>query len=113
MKTRTILSIAGTLLVIIIARNILSGRESPVVAETERVPKIVQTQIVGRGEFSEQVHVTGRIAPIKETVVSTQGTGFIGSINVDLGDRVVAGQTLARIADTYGLTGNSLEEANI
>ncbi len=78
-----------------------------------RVPKTIQTEMVGKSAFAEQVHAIGRIAPIREAVVSTQGTGFIGSISVELGDMVGAGQTLATIADTYGLSGNAIEEANI
>jgi len=69
--------------------------------------------MVGRGDFSEQVYVTGRIAPLREIVVSTQWTGFIGSVMADIGDKVRAWEILARIADTYGLSGNAIEEASI
>lgn len=113
MKTRTILVIAGGILMLIILKNIFWGEASIVVEETTKTPKIIQTQMVGFGEFSEQVHVTGRIAPLKETIVSTQGTGFIGSVWADLGDKVVSGQILATIADTYGLSENAIEEAAI
>lgn len=111
MKKRTIITIAGSILVLIILRNIFWGEKAIVIEETARNPKVVQTQMVGFWDFSEQVHVTGRITPVRETIISTQGTGFIGSVWADLGDRVFAGQILATITDTYGLTGNSIEEA--
>lgn len=87
--------------------------EAPIVVAPTRTPKIIQTQVVGKSIFDEQFHVTGRASPYREVTVSTQGTGFIGSIAVDIGDRVSAGQSLASIADTYGLSGNTIEEANI
>jgi multidrug efflux pump subunit AcrA (membrane-fusion protein) len=113
MKTRTIISIGGALLLLIILRNISGGGDTPVVTESTRTPKIIETQVIGLGDFSEQVSVIGRVSPVREAVVSTQGTGFIGAVFVDVGSQVVAGSVLASIADTYGLTGYSLEEAEI
>lgn len=94
-------------------RNILTGKEAPITTESIRTPKVVETQLIGLGDFSEQISVIGRVAPVREAIVSTQGTGFIGSASADIGDRVVAGQVLATIADTYGLSGYSIEEAEI
>jgi len=112
MKKRTIITVIGALLLILLLKNILSTPKTTDVATVAtRTAKIVQTQIVGRGIFSEQVHVTGRVAADRETMISTQGTGFIGALPVDIGDRVVAGQTLASIADTYGLSGNAISAA--
>lgn len=113
MKTKIILSLAGAILLVIILRNIYGWGEVVAIDEPEKTPKIVQTQMVGRGDFSEQVYVTGRIAPLREIVVSTQWTGFIGSVMADIGDKVRAWEILARIADTYGLSGNAIEEARI
>ena len=111
MKTRTILYIGGVLLAIVILRSIFGGEDAPVVAESVKAPKIVETQIIWLGDFSEEVSVIGRVVPLREAIISTQWTGFIGSVSVDVGSRVGAGSVLASIADTYGLTGYSLEEA--
>ena len=113
MKTRTIIAIGGALLVFIIVRNILTGKGAPIATESTRTAKIVETQVIGLGDFSDQVSVVGRVSPVREAVISTQGTGFIGSVFVDVGNQVAAGSVLASIADTYGLTGYSLEEAEI
>lgn len=113
MKYRILILIASSVLVVIIGKNLLGGKEIAPVEAPARTAKIVQTQIVGKSSFTEEVHVTGRVAPIRETVISTQGTGFIGSIPVKIGDRVSSGQVLASISDTYGLSGNAIEEAAI
>lgn len=113
MKSRTIVTVGAIILALIIVRNILTGKETPAPTESVRTPKVVETQLIGLGDFSEQVSVIGRVAPIRETTISTQATGFIGSVPVEAGDRVVAGQILATIADSYGLSGYALEEAEI
>lgn len=113
MKTRTIVTIGGVILSLVIVRNILTGKETAITTESVRTPKVVETQLIWLGDFSEQVSVIGRVAPIREAVISTQGTWFIGSASADIGDRVVAGQVLATIADTYGLSGYAIEEAEM
>lgn len=113
MKSRTIITIGGVILALIIVRNILTGKEAPAPVESSRTPKVVETQVIGLGDFSEQISVIGRVAPVRQTTISTQATGFIGSVPVEAGDRVVAGQLLATIADSYGLSGYALEEAEI
>lgn len=85
----------------------------PPVAETPRVPKIVETIRIGLADFSDQVSVIGRVGPLREATVSTLGTGFIGAVMVETWDRVSSWQVLASIADTYGLTGYSLDAAEI
>lgn len=111
MKLKLLIT-AGLVLIVIVLKNIFWSSEQAVVDNTPaRTPKFIQTEIVGKSEFSEEVHVTGRVAPIKETIVSTQWTGFIGSSSVKVGDTVSAWQVLARIADTYGLSGNAIDEA--
>jgi multidrug efflux pump subunit AcrA (membrane-fusion protein) len=72
MKSRTLIIIGGSLLLLIILRSFFGGNKE---VETEiplRTAKIVQTEIVGKSTFTEQIHVTGRVAPIRETIVSTQ-----------------------------------------
>lgn len=84
MKTRTIISIVSAVLLVVVVRNILSGKEAPASTESVRTPKVVETQLIGLGDFSEQVSVIGRVAPIREAIISTQGTGFIGSAPADI-----------------------------
>lgn len=113
MKYRIVLTVVVGLLILVIFKSFTGGKEVAEIAPPARTPKIIQTEIVGKSTFTEQVHVTGRVAPTREAVVSTQWTGFIGSIGAEIGDTVGAGEILASIADTYGLSGNAIEEANI
>ncbi len=114
MKKRTIITFIGVILLVLILKNILGNEKDEAIAPTTtRTAKIVQTEVVGKGTFSEQVHVTGRVAADKEVTISTQWTGFIGSFLVDIGDKVTVGQPLATIADTYGFAGNALSTASL
>ncbi len=113
MKYRIVLTVVVGLLILVIFKSFTGGKEAVVETPSTRTPKIIKTEIVGKSAFTEQVHVTGRVAPIREAIISTQWTGFIGTVGVEIGDIVWAGETLASIADTYGLTGNAIEEANI
>ncbi len=69
--------------------------------------------VVGESLFSEQIHITGKIAPQKEVSLSTQTTGFMGTVSVNSGDAVLAGEVLAQIQDTYGVANNGVREASI
>ncbi|MEI6712050.1 MAG: hypothetical protein WCK88_08065 [bacterium] len=73
MKKRTIITIIGIIIIALVLKNVLSSHTPAVVTSTPtRAAKIVQTQVVGKSLFSEQVHVTGRVAADKETTISTQ-----------------------------------------
>lgn len=111
MKKKIIITILLVAIVLVLKNLFWGTKEVAIEAPTGRTAKIVQTALVGKSAFSEQVHVTGRVAAVKEAVISTQWTGFIGSSSVKIGDTVVAGQVLAHIADTYGLSGNAIDEA--
>ncbi len=74
MKYRIVLGIAAGLLLLIIVKSFTGGKEEVAITSPTRTPKIIQTEIVGKSTFTEQVHVTGRVAPTREAVVSTQGT---------------------------------------
>lgn len=74
MKYRIVLTVAVGLLILVIFKSFTGGEEVVVAAPSTRVPKIIQTEIVGKSVFTEQVHVTGRVVPTREAVVSTQGT---------------------------------------
>lgn len=73
MKKRTIITIIGIIIIALVLKNVLSSNTPTVATSTPtRTAKIVQTQVVGKGVFSEQVHVTGRVAADRETTISTQ-----------------------------------------
>lgn len=88
------------------------GKEA-VVVTPPREGKIVQTSLVGESFFREQIHVTGKVAASKEVALSTQATGFMWPISVNSGDAILAGETIARIQDTYGTAGNGVADAGI
>lgn len=74
MKKGTIITVTIFIILALILKSILSYSDGKTVAATPsvRVPKIVQTQLVEKTYFQEQVHVTGRVAADKEVTVSTQ-----------------------------------------
>jgi len=46
MKTRTIVTIGGVILSLVIVRNILTGKETAITTESVRTPKVVETQLI-------------------------------------------------------------------
>lgn len=58
------------------------------------VASIVQ---VTRSPLSNQLHVAGELLPYQEVEIHAKVTGYIRKINVDIGDRVHAGQLLAEL----------------
>lgn len=113
MKKKLIIT-ALLVFVLLVIKNMFSGSAPAATVTTpEKDGKIVETAVVGESLFSEQVHITGKIAAQKEVSLSTQATGFMGVISVNSGDAVLAGETLARIQDTYGTANNGVREASI
>ncbi len=116
MKRRTIIFLIGGFFLILIIKNIVSFLGSRWLEEDIAVidpVKTVQTQIIAKSPFQEQIHVTGRVGSLQEVTVSTQGTGFIESILARIGDTVAAWQVLARIGDTYGTVWNAVGTASL
>lgn len=114
MKKRTLIYIGSIIILFFIWKNVMSflnrepKKEIPVTPPTV---KTVQSQIITKSPFQEQIYITGRVGSVQEVTVSTQGSGFITWVMGNMGDRVVAGQTLARIGDTYWLTENAIGTA--
>ncbi len=54
-----------------------------------------ETIVVGRGTLTQEVTVTGNVTPVKSAALAFEKGGKIKGIYVDVGQRVVAGQTLA------------------
>lgn len=113
MKKKLIIT-AILVFILLILKNMFGGdpENTPITAE-EKEGKIVETAVVWESLFSEQVHITGKIAPQKEVSLSTQTTGFMWVISVNSGDAVLAGEVLAHIQDTYGSANNGVREASI
>ncbi|MBP8017015.1 efflux RND transporter periplasmic adaptor subunit, partial [Candidatus Gracilibacteria bacterium] len=59
--------------------------------------KYIQTEIVSKKDFIEELKFIGKVSPIMETSISPQTSGIIKSINVDVGQNVKAGDVLASI----------------
>lgn len=74
MKKKLVIT-ALLVLALLIIKSVFFGTK-PVVVDTTpaKTPKIIQTEIVGKSAFLEQIHVTGRVAAAREVMVSTQGT---------------------------------------
>lgn len=50
-----------------------------------------------RGDVVQQVSATGKVKPAEEVELSFQKSGKVTQVTVDIGDKVVAGQVLARL----------------
>ncbi|MBU3950343.1 MAG: efflux RND transporter periplasmic adaptor subunit [Proteobacteria bacterium] len=61
------------------------------------IPVHIKTAISGKLPIIE--HYLGTIEPVVEAVLSAQATGYLTSIYKDTGDRVAAGETVAKIDD--------------
>jgi RND family efflux transporter MFP subunit len=58
----------------------------------------VQVEVVTRADVAREVATTGRVEPLRTVGVVSQLAGVLESVAVEEGDRVRAGQVLARLA---------------
>lgn len=70
----------------------------------------VDVAIASLGALDSALEYTGTTQPIQEVAVRSQTEGQLLSLNVDVGDRVINGQAIARIDDT--LPTAEVSEAN-
>ncbi len=113
MKKKLIITAFLVFILLVIKNMMSSSAKVDPITTPEKEGKIVETTVVGESLFSEQIHITGKVAAQKEVSLSTQTTGFMGMISVNSGDSVLAGETIARIQDTYGTANNGVREASI
>jgi len=73
--------------------------------------KYVRTYTVTSKTFSENIKLTGKVSASKETSIAPQMSGVIKTVNVQVGDRVYAGQVLATIDTQSNLTNVNLNNA--
>lgn len=90
MKYRFLLSLP-------LATIVLTSCEKPAssVSATEVQEQIVPAARAVRGDISTSSVLTGEFEPFQEIEVMAKVAGFVQAINVDIGDRVSAGQLLA------------------
>jgi multidrug efflux pump subunit AcrA (membrane-fusion protein) len=56
---------------------------------------------VGKGEIREVVEEIGQLAPLKSVDVRSEISGQLTEVLVDVGDRVMKGQVVARVRGGY------------
>ena len=72
-----------------------------------------ETVNVTRGDIVENVSVTGRVKPVDSVDLAFEKGGKVKEVNVQIGDRVMVGQQLARL-DSTDLSAQLLQaEANV
>jgi len=75
----------------------LLTRRPEVVAEAPPPPKTVAVVKAGRADLVRTVSITAEMRPWEEIDVHAKVTGYLKSIDVDIGDRVRQGQVFARL----------------
>ena len=94
--------IAGIVAIILLAIGIVprifrsSELEASAAAEKKVLP-IVEVDKATQSPRTSVLDLPGTIEPIEQTSVNARATGYAAKVLVDIGDRVVAGQTLALI----------------
>jgi multidrug resistance efflux pump len=85
----------------------------PVVVTSEKTPFIVET-VSGRDLTREiTLEKSALMKAGSQVSIAAQTSGRVGGVFVKPGDKILAGEIIARIEDTYGMTTNSREEAAI
>ena len=111
MNSRTLLILGGLVLVAIIVTNIFTG-DKDILAE-EKPAYEVETVMAGALTKEITLQKSALMKAGTQANITAQASGRVGGIYVRAGERVVAGQILAEIDDTYGTTNNARDEAAI
>ena len=77
------------------------------------LPPAVDVVSVTRGFLNQPREYIGTTEPVKEIILRSQAEGQILSLEVDVGDRVTAGQLIARLDDTLLKASLYKEEAEL
>jgi len=111
MKSRTLIILASIVIIAIIVTQIFKGK-------TENAPEekpAYEVETIMTSALTKEI-VLQKSALMKagtQANITAQSSGRIGGIYVRAGERVIAGQILAEIDDTYGTTNNARDEATI
>jgi HlyD family secretion protein len=76
-------------------------------------PIAVDVAIAATADLSSQREYTGTTQPFQEVIIRAQTEGQLRQLNVDVGDRVKQGQTLATIDDTLLTTATTAADAEL
>ncbi|MGF0540291.1 efflux RND transporter periplasmic adaptor subunit [Agrobacterium sp. ES01] len=110
LSTKTFAAIAATSLILLPAFSWAQGES---VAASPSLPAIVVTKAVVK-PLVERVVATGTIQPVSEIFVQPLVEGLsIKSVNVDVGDRVAAGEVVAELNEDSLILQRSQLEANL
>jgi len=111
MKSRTLIILAGIVIVAIIVTQIFKGKAE----NTPEEKPAYEVETIMVSNLSKEI-ILQKSALMKagtQANITAQSSGRIGGIYVRAGERVIAGQILAEIDDTYGTTNNARDEAAI
>jgi multidrug efflux pump subunit AcrA (membrane-fusion protein) len=103
--------LGGIVLVAIIVTNIFTGDKD--IIANEKPPYEVETVMAGSLSKEITLQKSALMKAGTQANITAQANGRVGGIYVRAGERVVAGQILAEIDDTYGTTNNARDEAAI
>ncbi len=111
MNSRTLMILGGVVLAAIIITNIFTGDKN--VLSEEKPAYEVETVMAGALTKEIMLQKSALMKAGTQANITAQASGRIGGIYVRAGERVIAGQILAEIDDTYGTTNNARDEAAI
>jgi len=88
--------LSGALLaLVLVSCALIDGCRGQAKKDIDQVVAAAPVAIATRGSIAHQVHVAGELLPYQEVELHAKVSGYIREINVDIGDRVKAGQLLA------------------
>lgn len=93
------LIIAGIVIAIVVVGSISIFSKSKKV-EVQQDVKNVKTQKVTTGTISTNIEYASNLKPEKEVIVFPKAGGKVATVNVNVGDKVIAGQTLFTLETT-------------
>jgi multidrug efflux pump subunit AcrA (membrane-fusion protein) len=111
MNSRTLLILGGIVLAAIIVTNIFKGDKDVLIEEKPAYE--VETVMAGALTKEITLQKSALMKAGTQANITAQASGRMGGIYVRAGERVIAGQILAEIDDTYGTTNNARDEAAI
>ncbi|HET6960570.1 MAG TPA: efflux RND transporter periplasmic adaptor subunit [Vicinamibacterales bacterium] len=91
--TAAMLSVVAAAMLSVVAGSVGCSRPRAAAATTDR-PTVSVAKIT-RGDLSQTLTLAAEFRPFQEIEVHAKVAGYVKSINVDVGDRVTAGQLLA------------------
>lgn len=94
LKTKRILIVVILLMVVAVSAKGISSLTKNKGVEAKQEIRNVKTQKINIGNISAEVEYAGNLKPAKEVVVLSKTGGKIASVNVNVGDKVTAGQVL-------------------